>query len=250
MCVVEAIEAILKTSKAIEKLVSTSFDDLPTVKMVNFRMVHNADGSTTYQPANLTKHKEGVSFLKNHMNEYTIAVLDCLKERVKDHSTELLTETLTILALKGWEKRGDASFVYGALDGLSTRFRVPLEKANVDCSVLQEEWDDMVDYAKCSLNLVQVEYQVLWWKLFNSVDSKKWSNIFSLEELLFVFPVSNCDVERVFSQLKIIKSERCTCIGEDRLISLLHIAGDAPQISIWDSSGAVECWQNDKNNNQ
>ena len=34
-----AIEAILKTSKAIEKLVSTSFDDLPTVKMVNSRMV-------------------------------------------------------------------------------------------------------------------------------------------------------------------------------------------------------------------
>ena len=39
VCVVEAIEAILKTSKAIEKLVSTSFDDLPTVKMVNSRMV-------------------------------------------------------------------------------------------------------------------------------------------------------------------------------------------------------------------
>ena len=59
VCVVEAIEAILNTSKAIEKLASTSFENLPTVKMVSSRMVHNADGSTTYQEANLTKHKIG-----------------------------------------------------------------------------------------------------------------------------------------------------------------------------------------------
>ena len=41
----------------------------------------------------------------------------------------------------------DASFGYEALDSLSTRFKVHLEKAEVDCSVLQGEWDDMVDYA-------------------------------------------------------------------------------------------------------
>ena len=58
VCVVEAVEAILKTSKAIEKLASTSFDDIPTVKMVSSRRVHNADGSTTYQEANMTKHEE------------------------------------------------------------------------------------------------------------------------------------------------------------------------------------------------
>ena len=48
VCVVDAIEAILKTSKAFEKLASTSLDDLPTMKMVSSRMVHNADSSTTY----------------------------------------------------------------------------------------------------------------------------------------------------------------------------------------------------------
>ena len=63
VCVVEAIEAILKTSKAIEKLASTSFDDLPTVKMVNSRIVHSANDSTTYQEVNLTKNEEGVCIL-------------------------------------------------------------------------------------------------------------------------------------------------------------------------------------------
>ena len=88
-CVVEAIEAILKTSKAIEKLASTSFDDFPTEKMVSSRMVHNVDGSTTYQEANLTKHEEGATYLKNHRNKYTNSVLACLRDRVKAQSTDV-----------------------------------------------------------------------------------------------------------------------------------------------------------------
>ena len=77
-------------------------------------------------------------------------VLGC----VKAQNTDLLTYALIILAPKGWEKTEDAPFGYEAFDSLSTRFKVPLEKAEVDCSVLQEEWDDMVDYARRYLNLV------------------------------------------------------------------------------------------------
>ena len=246
VCVVEAIEAILKTSKQIEKLASSSFDDLPTVKTVSSRIVHNADGSTNYQEASLTRYEEGISFIRSHRTEYITAVLACLKDRVKAQSTDLLTHALTILAPKGWEKTEDASFAYEALDALSARFRVPLEKAGVDCSLLREEWDDMIDYSKRYLNLVQVEYQILWWKLFNSIDAKKWVNILSLVELLFCLPMSNGHIERVFSQLKMIKTEKRNCLSEDRLDSLLRIVADAPPLSKWDASGAVGCWWNDK----
>ena len=47
-----------------------------------------------------------------------------------------------LLNATGYE---DASFAYEALDSLNTRFKVPLEKAEADCSLLQEEWDDMVE---------------------------------------------------------------------------------------------------------
>ena len=127
------------------------------------------------------------------------------------------------------------------MDSLSTRFKVPLEKAEVDYSLLQEEWDDMVGYARRYLNLVQEEYQVVWWKLFNAVDAKTWSNILSLVELLFCHPMANGRVERIFSQL--IKTERRTCLAIDRLDSLLQIAVDAPRLSKWDASGAVPKWK-------
>ena len=109
-------------------------------------------------------------------------------------------------------KTEGASFGYEALDSLSTRFKVPLE---VDCSLLQKEWDDMVDYARQYLNPVQEEYQVVWWKLFNAVDAKKWSNVLAFVELLFWLPMANGCVERIFSQLKLIKTGE-TYISWDR----------------------------------
>lgn len=72
------------------------------------------------------------------------------------------------------------------------------------------------------------------------------SNILSLVELLFCLPMSNGHVERVFSQLKILKTERRNCLGEDQLDALLRMAAHAPPLSKWDASGAVQYWWNDK----
>ena len=102
----------------------------------------------------------------------------------------------------------------------------------------------MVDYARRYLNPVQEECQVVWWKLFNAVDAKKWRNILSLVELLFCLPMANGRVERIFSQLKLIKTERHTCLGIDKLDSWLRIAADA--LFKWDASGAVQRWWGDK----
>ena len=58
--------------------------------------------------------------------------------------------------------------------------------------------------------------------------------------------MSNVHVERVFSQLNVIKTNRRTCLGEDRLDSLLQIATTGRPLSEWDSSHAVELWWSDK----
>ena len=43
------------------------------------------------------------------------------------------------------------------------------------CILVPEEWDDMLDYAKRYLNLVQDEYKTNWWKLFNATDASNWT---------------------------------------------------------------------------
>ena len=64
----------------------------------------------------------------------------------------------------------------------------------------------MLDYAKQYINLV-LNYREVWWKLFNAPVAKRWGNILTLAELLFCLLVGNGTLERVFSQLKLIKKQ-------------------------------------------
>ena len=72
----------------------------------------------------------------------------------------------------------------------------------------------------------------------NAVDAKKWSNILALVELLFHLPMFNGKVERMFSVLKSIKTEKRTRLIEDNLV--MRISVDAPEMSAWDASDAVK----------
>lgn len=120
-------------------------------------------------------------------------------------------------------------------------FVVPLENAHVNCSLVQGEWDDMVDYAKSYLNLTGEDYRVTGWKLFNSPDPTRWSNILSVVELLFCIPVSNGHLERMFSQLKLIKTDRRSQLGEESMDNLLRKV-ETPPLEQWDATGALNLW--------
>ena len=75
----------------------------------------------------------------------------------------------------------------------------------------------MVEYGKQYLNLVQNNYRIIWWKLFNAVDASRWKNVLAVIEMLFCNPIANGHLERVLSQLKLIKNNQHTCLGEDTL---------------------------------
>ena len=104
-------------------------------------------------------------------------------------------------------------------------FGVPLERGGIDSSLVQEEWDDMVEYAKQYLNLVLQDYKLVWWKLLMLKSGAMfWLSL----SCLFWLPIANDRVERVFSQMKLIKNSRHTCLGEDTLDQLLKINVETP----------------------
>ena len=183
-----------------------------------------------------------MSFVERHKNEMMELVLACLKNGIRSHHPELLTNALTILATKGWMKSNDIDFAATTLQDLVQQFLVPLEKAGVDTTQINEEWEDMVDYARCYLNIAEEDNQIIWFKLFNCPESKKWMNILAVVELLFCLPMVNGRVERAFSAMNIIKTNRCNCLGEDHLDDLMRIAIDGPPLPLWDASGAINLW--------
>ena len=204
-------------------------------------------GSVSYQFVGVKKYDLAVAFLKSNSASYTELVLSCLRDRIKAHHMQLHTHVLTILPKNSWERNEDASFGHNALHALTTKFFVPFNNASVDSSVIVDEWDAMVDYAKRYLDLVREDYKaMLVGNFINQLMQKNWSNILILVQLLFCIPVANGHVERLFSHLKVIKSNKWSTIGEERLDHLLRIKVDAPQLAQWDPSAAVDFWCKDK----
>lgn len=185
-----------------------------------------------------------MTYLRQCNIEWIDAIEACLQKPSFRYETELLTDAVTLLATNGWEQSQSTSFGYVVLDAICQRFQIPLSNAYVDCSVVQVERDDMVDYGRRYLNLVQEDYWIIWWKIFNAVAAKQWSNVLAIIELLFCLPLSYGHLERVFSQLKLIRSDRRTCFGEDTLDHPIRINVEAPSLPLfeWDASGALDLW--------
>ena len=98
-----------------------------------------------------------VAYISRHKNEYMEAVVDCLKDCVKHQYVKLLSDILAILATHEWNRTESDDFANASLQNIVVyHFAVPLTKAVVDLTVLEEEWLlDMVYYVKTYLNLVR-----------------------------------------------------------------------------------------------
>ena len=245
ICVVTTIEALLSTVKAMELVKSSEFDELPTVKRLMERLRVQDDGKTTYQGVTIKRLEQGEELLRNHYEQYSFLVIDCLKNRVKAEHVDLLTDTLTVLATHGWGKSDDTDFGKSCVERLATRFESALVSASFSTASLQEEWEDMVSYAKKYLNLTD-SHLIVWWKLFNVAESCRWRGMLLLAELLFCLPMSNGSVERMFSSLKHIKTDRRCRLNESRLDGLVRIAIDGPPPTQFKAQRAVELWWTDK----
>jgi hypothetical protein len=96
----------------------------------------------------LKQFDEAVAFFNNH-STYSDLVQASLRDRLATQETDLLSQALTILATQGWEKVTSTSSTHAsAIEQLSVRFRVPLEQAQINISLLHEEWEEMVDHAR------------------------------------------------------------------------------------------------------
>ena len=152
LCVVRAIEAVTKTKKSLDKIKAATLEEMPIVKKVLARVKQEGE-SITYQGADLKKHSQALVFMKSNHVQWVEAVAACLLNRVKKQDAELrlLTHAVTLLATNGWEHTETPSFGHDSLEAICDWFCVPLERSKIDCMLVQEEWDDMVEYGYCSI---------------------------------------------------------------------------------------------------
>ena len=73
LCVVRAIESVLRTKRSMDKVRESPFEELPTVKKVLER-IQQEDGTVSYQTAELKLYEAGLEYFKSHHVEWVEAI--------------------------------------------------------------------------------------------------------------------------------------------------------------------------------
>ncbi len=164
----------------------------------------------------------------------------------------LLRSILAFIDTRGWCQNSSTSDndkevdeVKIAVEYIVSHFREPLEASGVNLADIQDETEEIVEYARQYMSIETECYKKIWYKLHVAPDSQKWKNVLALCKLVFSLPFSNGHVERIFSTLKVIKTDRRTKLLTSTLCDLLEIKVEEPPLADFDAKQAVELWWTD-----
>ena len=115
-----------------------------------------------------------------------------------------------------------------------------------DVDVCLSEWTHFRQFMRA--NLMQDTHQdVIKSLCCDATLAHVYPNLSTFAQICRVVPIASCDVERTFSQLKLIKSRVRNRMKEETLDSLLRIAIEGPPVQEFPVSEAVALWAKKKN---
>ena len=254
--VLGAFMSMLRVVKEVGKLGDKSLDEWPTYS-ATMKKVTETEGEVAYQHQALKAFERAKSLYQSHYREYCTSVTDCLKSRLQWSDLEMIRDVIFVLATHGWQKiideeekseteGTDGKDVLKPLERLAKWFRTPLEAAGADLSQLQKEFMEMLQYANQFISLATLDYQAVWWRLFHAPSATEWHSALLLAQLLLSLPVSNGKLERCFSTLKLIKSEKRSSLSNDTLDDLLALTVDPIPLKSFNPDASIELWWKDK----
>ena len=171
---------------------------------------------------------------------------DCIKSRLAWSDLQFFRDIIFVLATQGWEKLLDESDPLEAVDRLVEHFSVPLKKANVCTEEIHGEFESALQYACQYISLSTMEYRAVWWRLFHAPVASEWLNVLAFVELLFSKPASNGVVERVFSQVNVIKTKKRCSLSNESLDDLLTITSAHIPLKDFCPDDAIDLWWKEK----
>ena len=198
------INNILKSTAALKSLARLDPLEWPTVKLLLGR-IKDEGSEKVYQGAPL---RNFTTATQEKSKQDTLCDLTSLDEKMREclkwSDTKLLRCLLVFLETKSWAKcshtpaahsdnednideDSDCSLVEvkESVEYLAAHFRSPLEAKGVSVFTLQDEIEEIVEYARTYLNIHSTEYWKVWYKLYSCPDARKWPNILSLCESSF-----------------------------------------------------------------
>lgn len=239
--ILAALTGLLKSVKELDKLKSKPLNEWPTYAATLGKCENNV-----YQCQELKHFPAAKTYYENHYTDYCERITICTRERLSWSDVEVLRDIIFVLATQGWQKAVDEKNDLKAIDRLVDRFTVPLKAADTQMEEIHAEYDALLHYSIHYISLSTLEYRSVWWRLFHAPSASEWANALALIELLFSLPASNGKVERVFSQLNLIKSDRRVQLSNKTLNDLLTISTSSESMEDFNPDPAIDLWWKDK----
>lgn len=233
--IVLGIQQFLKSSKSLKQMAGQNSLLWPTVRLVCSR-VKEEDGDKVYQGAVLTNYSPTTLITCAAQALADVNQLEKkMRARLEWSDVRMLRAILVLLDTQSWQLspssnseeedlEDDLAEMREAVEYITSHFREPLEAKGVTMANMQDEIEEIVTYARKYLNIGREGYHKVWYKLHTAPDASKWPNILRLCVLLFSLPFSNGHVERIFSVMKIIKTNRRTNLKSNTLSDLLEVS--------------------------
>lgn len=256
---VYAAMSLQKTGERFDMFERKDFDKLPHVKHFLSKVTTSDTRKVYYQGIELVNYESELSRARQSKNDLLKKVRDCIEKRIEqnEESSSLLRHAVQILQTDGWKRETrddtgavseDKEFADESIRFVFDHFAEPLSHAGVNDEVeALRQWHDLLDYACEFLSPGVTPCRMLWRRIFSSPRSKEsWSAILTVVELLFTLPISNAKLERMFSNLKTIKTVKRVNLRAQRLDSFLRISEDGPDVDKFDATTALQLWANEK----
>jgi hypothetical protein len=251
---VGAVHNLKRSEQELNKLISRSFEDLPSIKYL-LKKIKKTNSSYIYQEIEFTAEsfENAIDTVKSAKNSFIKSVHSAINARLEGASSIHLDAIANVLNTELWKSVTDVEdivFVDDMIIELVEKFHPVMLKEGLSLDTtphdILEEWHDMLTYTMNFLKPQNTSYKKTWKLLFNCSYSYKWKNILLLIELLFSVPVCNAKLERLFSHLRRVKNDFRCSLGEHRLTNILRIIEEGPPLGSFDASAVVHLWQSQK----
>ena len=259
--IVGGINSLVKSINTLLSLTKQNPLQWPQVKLLVTKVTDDGD-SQVYQGCALTEYSDNVlqqcsAHAKSDLNRLDVK----LRERLQWSDMKLLRSILVFLDTRSWivcpcssntsdeselDVEQDFEQIISATDYIISLFRVPLEAKQASLSSFSDELEEAVTFARKYVSLSTEDYKKVWYKLHVSPDSKHWPNVLLLSELLFSLPFTTSCVERAFSKLNVIRTDRRNSLQVSTVDDLMEINIEGPAYETFSSSSAVSLWWTDR----
>jgi len=171
----------------------------------------------------------------NHLDEK-------LRIRLEWSDTALLREILLFLDTQNWIFRHSSGSEVSSDNDESLDEITDVEAKNVEIYFILDEMEDAVLYSRKYFNIKSDIYKRVWHRLHTAPDATQLPNLLQICQLLFSLPFFTAKVERTFSALKVIKTERRVSLNSSALEDLLEVKLEGPPLNEFSADAAVELW--------